>query len=104
MNGFDFDSFIRDFHAYRRRQGHTLTDVSVFIGRPYNTVNRSVTPPFERIWFITIVLLADYADLSLDDYRKFVRTDATTTRLRSPRLERSRTAGGYPILRSTRAG
>lgn len=66
---FDFERFMADFHAYRRRQHHTLTAVAILIERTFDTLKRSTTPPFDRIWFTTMLLLADYADLDLDSYR-----------------------------------
>jgi len=104
---FDFDSFFADFHAYRHRQGHSIEDVAKLTGRAVMNLRelfRRERPDTTRVGFMTILILADYADLALDDYRKVTTTDAYETRIRNSKLERSRTAGGYPVLRSTRAG
>lgn len=102
MSVFDFEAFIADVQEYRRQHCHTLHDIGSMIGRPYKTVRDSLKPPFDRTWLLTAVLLADYADLSLDKYRKDYHVKESGFRIQG--VERGRTKSGYPILRSARTG
>lgn len=66
---FDTERFRSDVHAYRRRHGHTVTQIHAFLG--INIATKTVFQALEKrpdISMALAVLLANYADLSLDSY------------------------------------
>lgn len=66
---FDTERFLEDVEAFRLRQGLAMSDLREVYGVTANTY-MNVRAGRSTMSLITACLLAEFADLSLDKYRK----------------------------------
>ena len=71
MELFNMEKFLEDVKAYRRRHKFTLADICRDLDLDPKQAKRFLTAKFKTNYIHTICLWANWADLSLDSYRKF---------------------------------
>lgn len=67
---FDLDRFLADFQRYKKAQKLTATRVAELTGFSNSHVSHLLNVGTRRLTLFGAVVLADLADLSLDDYRR----------------------------------
>lgn len=67
---FDEDRFIRDFRAYLTRQKISMHEMLKQTPLNRKTYRLTVMERRNQVTLPTAIILADFADLSLDDYRR----------------------------------